>query len=1500
MNGATLLPEGEATHANVVGGTIQGTVWEDTNANGKQETTEPVLPGVSVSLYASDDSSNGSSDATPQYVVTTDASGKYRFSGLVSGEYTVHIDEGSLPSTSGVWSNTFAPSGGSESTSGTIHLTRGATITGQDFGYFVQAPAIEVTKTGTAPGIVKVGEPVEWFFTITNTGNVELSDVELSDELAGLSEIAFDAWPDPEAPGVLPAGKSVTAHASSGLTQAEIDAAEAKNIVTVTAESAVATEPLTDSATAKVAIAGAAGIQVTKQASIAGRDDAGDAGPGDTIEYSFEVENTGQVTLVGVELYDPLLGMSKVTYGAWPGDEGQLKPGERVSASATVEITQEHVDAGGVQNIVTATAETPAGATVSDDDKATIPLAAVGSLELEKTVAVQGRDDPDETVVGDILMYSFTVENTGGLTLSEVTIVDELLSGAAGVTVDSWPGADGVLKPGETVTAKGSLTVTQQHIDEGGIENVATATGKTPKGVTVSDDDRAALSLPGVSGIDLVKRGTVVGSQGSDSKPEAGDTVSYEFVVTNTGTLTLSDVRLADELEGLSEITFGAWPGDEGQLSPGDEVTATAELEITQEHLDAGSVLHNTASALANAPDGSEVIGFDDYDLALDTVALIDLDKTVTVLSRGQVNSELLYTFTVTNVGKVTLNEVAVTDPLPGLHDWATGEWPNPDAEGSLAPGESVQMTAKLTVAQAHVDAGAINNTATAAGVPAQPDAETVTSSNSASLMLNNAPGIDLDKTVTVLSRGQVNSEVEYTFVVTNVGKSTLTGVTLDDPLIAEEDLVYGAWPDPAAEGTLAPGQSVTATARLTISQAHVNAGELKNTASVTGKSSRPAGDTVTHSDTAALSFEVTALIDLDKSVTLTDSGALGSLAEYTFVITNVGKVTLTDVQLADSLEGLSAVTFGDWPDPAAEGTLDPGQSVTATASLNVTQAHLDSGSLTNTATVQSKSPAGDTVSDVDTITARFTQTPEVSLTKESALSADGGSITYTMTARNSGNVTLTDVTVSDELEGLSGLEVAWPGDEGTLAPGEVVVATATLSITQQHRDEGTVTNTAHVTAVGVTTAVNDEASVTTLIPGAAALALEKEAAIVGGKDPADAVAGDTAEFSFALTNSGSLTLRDVTITDALAGLSEVTYGEWPDAARPGVLAPGDTVTATATLKLTQQHIDRGLLTNRAEATGLSLSGDAEANTAAEASLTFDALPLVSLSKHAEVLGEGIVGDTVRYDFEITNAGKSTLHDITLYDELEGLGEITFAEWPETKGTLLPGESVTAFAEIDITQSHVDLGKLVNTASVVATHDGGEVTDTAEASVTLVQAPGLSLIKRAELNAAETEITYEIEAHNSGNVTLSNVSLVDTLPGLSELETVWPGAEGTLAPGETVQATATLSITDEHRGTTVVNTATVSAEVPGGDVITDAASAEVAVAAEQTPEGPDDGGPGDDGKGDGKGDSKGDGKGDKPGGMLGNTGGASLTGLAVLALVALAGGTLLVRRRSRT
>src|SRR5690606_26485381 len=149
-----------------------------------------------------------------------------------------------------------------------------------------------------------------------------------------------------------------------------------------------------------------------------------------------------------------------------------------------------------------------------------------------------------------------------------------------------------------------------------------------------------------------------------------GDVLEYTITVTNTGNVTLENIEVNDALTGLTETI--------ASLAPNGVETFTTTYTITQADLDNGSVL-NTATATGEDPDGNPVDPEDPTDGEVETPgtqspaftlvkALTSIRSAAPTTAYNAVGDVLEYTITVTNTGNVTLENIAVSDPLTGLN----------------------------------------------------------------------------------------------------------------------------------------------------------------------------------------------------------------------------------------------------------------------------------------------------------------------------------------------------------------------------------------------------------------------------------------------------------------------------------------------------------------------------------------------------------------------------------------------------------------------------------------------------------------------------------------------------------------------------------------------------------------------------------------------------------------------------------------------------------------
>jgi uncharacterized repeat protein (TIGR01451 family) len=1257
-------------------------------------------------------------------------------------------------------------------------------------------PAWTITKTATEANYDTVNDIINYTLVLTNTGNVSISAITVSDPGAdvvpGVVRVSDQIGNNDN---ILDVGEIWVYTAQHTVTQADLNLGQYDNTATATGTPQGGILPDVDDMESVPAIQDPS-IEIVKTGTYVDNAPLGIYNAGDEITYSFTVTNTGNVTLTNVTVSDPLVTVSGSPIAI-------LAPGQSnsVAYTATKTLTQADINNGSFTNTATVAGTPPTGPEVNDTDDDIQNFDQDPSIEIVKTGTYVDNAPLGIYNAGDEITYSFTVTNTGNVTLTNVTVSDPL------VTVSGSPIA--ILAPGQSnsVAYTATKTLTQADINNGSFTNTATVAGTPPTGPEVNDTDDDIQNFDQDPSIEIVKTGTYV-----DNAPlgiyNAGDEITYSFTVTNTGNVTLTNVTVSDPLVTVSGSPIAI-------LAPGqsNSVAYTATKTLTQADINNGSFT-NTATVAGTPPTGPEVNDTDDDIQNFDQDPSIEIVKTGTYVDNAPLGiynagDEITYSFTVTNTGNVTLTNVTVSDPLVTVSG-------SPIA--ILAPGQSnsVAYTATKTLTQADINNGSFTNTATVAGTP--PTGPEVNDTDDDIQNFDQDPSIEIVKTGTYVDNAPLGiynagDEITYSFTVTNTGNVTLTNVTVSDPLVT----VSGS---PIA--ILAPGQSnsVAYTATKTLTQADINNGSFTNTATVAG--TPPTGPEVNDTDDDIQNFDQDPSIEIVKTGTYVDNAPLGIYnagdeITYSFTVTNTGNVTLTNVTVSDPLVTVSG-------SPIA--SLAPGQSnsVAYTATKTLTQADINNGSFTNTATVAGTPPTGPEVNDTDDDIQNFDQDPSIEIVKTGTyvdnaplgIYNEGDEITYSFTVTNTGNVTLTNVTVSDPLVTVSGSPIA------ILAPGQSnsVAYTATKILTQADINNGSFTNTATVAGTPPTgPEVNDTDDDIQNFDQDPSIEIVKTGTYVDNAPLGIYNAGDEITYSFTVTNTGNVTLTNVTVSDPL-----VTVSGSPIA----ILAPGqsNSVAYTATKTLTQADINNGSFTNTATVAGTPPTGP-EVNDTDDDIQNFDQDPSIEIVKTGTYvdnapLGIYNAGDEITYSFTVTNTGNVTLTNVTVSDPL-----VTVSGSPIA--ILAPGQSnsVAYTATKTLTQADINNGSFTNTATVAGTPPTGpEVNDTDDDIQNFDQDPSIEIVKTGTYvdNAplgiynAGDEITYSFTVTNTGNVTLTNVTVSDPLVTVSgsPIAILAPGQSNSVA----YTATKTLTQADINNGS-FTNTATVAGTPPTGPEVND-------------------------------------------------------------------------------
>ncbi|MFC6489904.1 hypothetical protein ACFP9U_18265, partial [Nitratireductor sp. GCM10026969] len=549
-------------------------------------------------------------------------------------------------------------------------------------------------------------------------------------------------------------------------------------------------------------------LELRKSARLVDADGNEEADAGETVEYAFEVENTGGVELTNVSFTDPMLTI--------PNTFASLASGAVETFSLTYTLTQADIDLGRLENQATAHAQASSGALtdLSDDPDEAADADAEGDGEPDDpTVVVLGQDiaadflkeatlngDGDGFAdVGETIDYAFTIENTGNVTLSNLTVSDDRATVQGGPLASLAPGAT------DSTTFSASYTVTQADIDAGEIRNSATLTAFDPDGdahdfASRSADGAGPTVFPVAENAALtLKKQAHFNDEDDDQVAKVGETVTYVFTVENVGNVTLSDITVSD-----SKATVSGGPITLASDAAPDATSFTATHTLTQADIDAGEVV-NQATATAVSPRGTRVTALSDDPadptdqdqdgdhypddptrLVLDQQPELDLVKTVELADTSEngyadVGETLTYAFTVTNTGNVTLTGITIDDDKADVSG-------GPLARLEAQERDDTTFTATYTITAADIDRGHFENTATVHGTA--PDGTAVMADSHAAggtgptvIAFQQKPAVRLEMTGAFVDAddddlAEAGETVAYTVTVYNEGNVTLTNVT--------------------------------------------------------------------------------------------------------------------------------------------------------------------------------------------------------------------------------------------------------------------------------------------------------------------------------------------------------------------------------------------------------------------------------------------------------------------------------------------------------------------------------------------------------------------------------------------------------------------------------------------------------------------------------------------------------------------------------------------------
>lgn len=620
-----------------------------------------------------------------------------------------------------------------------------------------------------------------------------------------------------------------------------------------------------------------------------------------------------------------------------------------------------------------------------------------------------------------------------------------------------------------------------------------------------------------------------------------GEVITYKISVRNNSEKDLEGIEVKDLIpemttyvENSSNVEALELTGRDGKLvvalkwnidlKAGEAIEISFQVKVSET---ATGTIRNVA--VVNGEETNET-----------KTAIVTSTKTAEVIGKAEgtsakVGDKIKYTITVKNTGDVAGKANVKDESLAKLIEDGILEVEEASKETAekLMAGTEIEVAAnseskvEFTVVVKKVS-GAIKNVAT---VGEEKPEETVDTTD-----------YTIKKEVTSTAKNEngkyaLGEVVTYKVTVTNIGSTVLESVTVNDEN-SEEKV------------ETATNIAVNGKAELTfthiVTEADIKEGEVVNVATSDGKETEKV---------TVETEEPFTKYELHKEVTGTDANndgkyALGETITYKVTVTNKGNQTVENVVVTDNNSEEKTATVN--------GELKPGESKDVTFTHIVTEKDITAKKVVNVATI------GDDSSTVTTdtedpnpdfvVTKTATKLNGTNVNGEIAVKV-GDKVTYVITVENTGNVTLENVVVTDELLPEFSHTIA------TLNRGADNKVSVTVEYTVQEKDikDGKLVNIAKATIPEKEKTGEEELPVSNI-------SIEKHVAeykngaytILSTEALEKAVynVGDTVWYAIKVTNNGKV--KDtVTVTDTL--VNGLEYAN--EASEANVSYSGKTIT---------------------------------------------------------------------------------------------------------------------------------------------------------------------------------------------------------------------------------------------------------------------------------------------------------------------------------------------------
>lgn len=789
-------------------------------------------------------------------------------------------------------------------------------------------------------------------------------------------------------------------------------------------------------------------LKGTKTLTSEGTADEGKYYTWDTVTYDIDVTNEGNITLHNVELTEQLTGCTFENGSGYTVSDGKakidvMKPGASTKVAARYIIPETDLGRNNIINrVAIASDETNITASAQPFSVSDI----LRTLSIVKAITNEGTGADGKFQENDVIKYTITVENKGGRTFENVTVTEQLdgciIKSGNGYTVSDGGKVANItnaMTQNTSVTINAEYTVSQADYSTNLINSVKTTSGDD---INITTNAPAANVVERNVSLESSKTITTTGT-GDNGQYYTYDTVAYDIDLNNNGNITLSNVKVTEQLDGCTIEQGSGYSVSQNAaiietLLPGNSVKIKAAYLIAE--VDAGKTNIINRAQVTSDQTTLKVIQASAFDVSSEIRTLV-VTKEITSTGTGAggvyVEGDVIrYTITVTNNGGKTFSGVTVEEQLSGCTitngDGYTVQGNKAVITGDITQGRTVTINAEYTVSQSDYSTQIVNSVITK-----DDDAFSVTTKAKAAIPAARKVSIAGNKNITSVGTGDSGEYFTYDTVTYDIDVQNDGNITLNNIAVAELldgcKLLSGS--GYTLQGTnqanitqMLPGASVKIGASYQIPESDLGKASIVN--SVTIDSDETESKTI-NAMAFSVSSELRALI---AEITITNQGTgnggvfvVGDTVIFNIAVTNKGALTYTNTTITEQLDRCiiqsgSGYTVESDGKVARIASISQNGVVNITAHFVITQADLGQTIINSIKadndTIHITAESEPVNVDVVRRSVGITVTPE----NKGEGSGNGGNYfigddaLYTVTVRNTGNVDLVNINLDSNL----------------------------------------------------------------------------------------------------------------------------------------------------------------------------------------------------------------------------------------------------------------------------------------------------------------------------------------------------------------------------------------------------------------------------------------------------------------------------------------------------